>query len=221
MTNRNSPFQQASKSCISVILVGPVIPVDPERLEHLWFDSWVIGNIITEKFHLLWRALFICDHKGFTFHPSSNHHHHHHIIITSSPLSSNQHHLIIMSSPLSSHHHPQSVKITFIIASAGKDCISWKGSQTTERKGEKGDWLSDKVNMQYAPLLHNHKIAWVGQPLRTLCTGGALCTQSTGHIPSLSSFGHTSLEKRCTSWPLKKSPRRGWRTGMTGNTWEG
>ena len=57
------------------------------------------------KFHLLWRALFICDHRGFTFHPSSNHHHHHHIIITSSPLSSNQHHLIIMSSPLSSLHH--------------------------------------------------------------------------------------------------------------------
>ena len=111
MTNRNSPFQQASKSCISVILVGPVIPVDPERLEHLWFDSWVIGNIITEKFHLLWRALFICDHKGFTFHPSSNHHHHHHyhhvitiIIKSTSPY----HHvitIIITSSPPVSKDH--------------------------------------------------------------------------------------------------------------------
>ena len=152
-------------------------------------------------------------------------------IIKSSPSSSHYHHVItIVIKSTSPYHHvitiiitssPQSVKITFIIASAGKDCISWKGSQTTERKGEKGDWLSVKVNLQYAPLLHNHKIAWVGQPLRTLCTGGALCTQSTGHIPSLSLFGQTSLEKRCTSWPLKKSPRRGWQTGMTGNTWEG
>ena len=134
MTNRNSPFQQASKSCISVILVGQVIPVDPERLEHLWFDSWVIGNIITEKFHLLWRALFICDHRGFTFHSSSNYHHYHHFIIT---LSSHHHHYHQIIITLSSRCHPQLVKITSLITSAGKDCISWKGSQTTERKGEK------------------------------------------------------------------------------------
>ena len=115
-------------------------------------------------------------------------------IIKSSPSSSHYHHVItIIIKSTSPYHHvitiiitssPQSVKITFIIASAGKDCISWKGSQTTERKGEKSDWLSDKVNMQYAPLLHNHKIAWVGRPLWTLCTGGALCTQNTVHIPS-------------------------------------
>ena len=152
-------------------------------------------------------------------------------IIKSSPSSSHYHHVItIIIKSTSPYHHV----ITIIITSSPpvskdhiyhrisrKDCISWNGSQTTERKGEKSDWLSDKVNMQYAPLLHNHKIAWVGRSLGTLCTGGALCTQSTGHIPSLSLFGQTSLEKRCTSWPLKKSPRRGWRTGMTGNTWEG
>ena len=154
-------------------------------------------------------------------------------IIKSSPSSSHYHHVItIIIKSTSPYHHvitiiitssPQSVKITFIIASAGKDCISWNGSQTTERKGEKSDWLSDKVNMQYAPLLHNHKIAWVGRPLWTLCTDGALCTQSTVHIPSWTSFGHTSLEKRCTSWPLRRSPRRGWLLGrwMTGNIWEG
>ena len=69
-----------------------------------------------------------------------------------------------------------------------------------ERKKRKRviDFESKSI-LQYAPLLHNHKIAWVGRSLGTLCTGGALCTQSTEHIPSLSSFGHTSLEKRCTS----------------------
>ena len=153
-------------------------------------------------------------------------------IIKSSPSSSHYHHVItIIIKSTSPYHHV----ITIIITSSppvSKDHIYHRISRKKlhqlkrfsnhgEKKEKKGDWLSDKVNMQYAPLLHNHKIAWVGQPLRTLCTGGALCTQSTGHIPSLSSFGQTSLEKRCTSWPLKKSPRRGWRTGMTGNTWEG
>ena len=70
--------------------------------------------------------------------------HHHHIIITSSL-----------------HNHPQPVKITSIITSAGKEYISWKGSQPQKEK-KKGVWLWVKVNLQYALLLHNCKIAWVG-----------------------------------------------------------
>ena len=83
------------------------------------------------KIHLLWRALVICDHRGFTFHPSSNHHHYHHIIITLSSQHHHYHQIIII---LPSHHHPQLVKITSLITSAGKDYISWKGSQTAEKK---------------------------------------------------------------------------------------
>ena len=119
------------------------------------------------KFHLLWRALFICDHRGFTFHPSLNHHHYHHIVITSSPLSSNYHHLIITWSP-------QLVKITSLITSSGKVL-------KPRREKKKGVRLWVKVDLQYALLLHNQKIAWFGRPLWTLCTGGhcvhyALCT---------------------------------------------
>ena len=73
------------------------------------------------KFHLLWRALFICDHRGFTFHPSSNYHHYHHFIIT---LSSHHHHYHQIIITLSSRCHPQLVKITSLIPSAGKDYIS-------------------------------------------------------------------------------------------------
>ena len=91
MTSRNSLSQQVRKPCISVIPVSQMIPLNPARLAHLWVDLWVIGNIITVKIHLFWRALFICDHRGFTFHPSSNHHYPHHIIITSS---SHHHHII-------------------------------------------------------------------------------------------------------------------------------
>ena len=63
------------------------------------------------KIHLLSRALFMCDHRGFTFvcHCIIT------IIITSS---SHYHHIIITSSPSSSHHYPQLVKITSNITSA-------------------------------------------------------------------------------------------------------
>ena len=97
------------------------------------------------KIHLLWRALDICDHRGFTFHPSSNHHHYHHIIITTSLLSSNHYHLPITSSSqhhyyhqiiiiLPSHHHPQLVKITSLITSAGNITSAGRFSSHGERK---------------------------------------------------------------------------------------
>ena len=191
MTNRNSPFQQASKSCISVIPIGQVIPVDPARLAHLWVDLWVIGNIITVKIHPFWRALFICDYRGFTFHPSSNHHHYHHIIITLSSQHHHYHQIIII---LPSHHHPQLVKITSLITSAGKHYISWKVLKP--RREKKGVRLWNKVDLQYTLLLHNHKIAWVGRPLWTLCTCGALCTCGTlftlGALCTLSAVSNLS-----------------------------
>ena len=79
------------------------------------------------KIHLLWRALVICDHRGFTFHPSSNHHHYHHIIITTSLLSSNHYHLTITSSsPVSKDH------ISHYISR--KTLHQLEGSQATERE---------------------------------------------------------------------------------------
>ena len=172
MTSRDSLSPQVRKPCISVIPVSQMIPLNPARLAHLWIEFWVIGNIITvnspslESFIHLWS-------QGF--HLSS--------IIKSSPSSSHHHHIIITSSP-------QSVKITSNITSAGNYYISWKDSQSRKEK-KKGVRLWIKVDLRYTSLLHNHKIAWVGRPLWTLCTGGALCTLSTVYTSSLSSFGHT------------------------------
>ena len=97
------------------------------------------------KIHLLWRALVICDHRGFTFHPSSNHHHYHHIIITLSSQHHHYHQIIII---LPSHHHPQLVKITSLITSAGKDYISWKVLKPRrEKKGGVRLWV--KIDLRY------------------------------------------------------------------------
>ena len=171
MTSRDSLSQQVRKPGISVIPVSQMIPLNPARLAHLWVDFWVIGNIITVNF-TFWRALVICDHRGLLFI--------HHQIITIIITSSSQHHyyhqIIII---LPSHHHPQLVKITSLITSARKHYISWKVLKP--RREKKGVRLWNKVDLQYTLLLHNHKIAWVGRPLWTLCTGGhcvhwALCT---------------------------------------------
>jgi len=130
------------------------------------------------KIHLPWRALFICDHRGFTIHLSSNHHHHHHIIVTLSSRHHHYHQIIII---LSLHHHPQLVKIISLSSSAGNHYISWKGSLSRKEK-KKNVWLWVKVNLQYALLLHNRKIAWVSWPLCTRCTGGStVCIERCIH----------------------------------------
>ena len=134
------------------------------------------------KFHLLWRALFICDHRGFTFHPSSNYHHYHHFIIT---LSSHHHHYHQIIITLSSHCHPQLVKITSLITSAGKDYISWKGSQTTEREEKRCSTVSQSRSAICSTLTW---VGWLGWSA-TVDTvyRRALCTLRTVYTSSLSS----------------------------------
>ena len=131
------------------------------------------------KFHLLSRALFMCDHRGFTFV--------YHCIIT----------IIITSSPSSSHHYPQLVQITSNITSAGNHYISWKSLHqlerlsTTERKERK---VFDFESKSICNILYSYIIVrlhgLVGHCVHCV-QAGALCTLSTVYTSSLSSFGHT------------------------------
>ena len=127
-------------------------------LAHLWVNSWVIGNIIAVNFtfcgglysFVITGVSLIIHHQIITIiiTSSSHCHHiitiiiklsplsslHHHIVITSLPLSSNYHHLIItLSPPVSKDHISHSI--------SRKRLHQLKGSQTAERKREKG-WLT-------------------------------------------------------------------------------
>ena len=155
--------------------------------------------------------------QGFTFHPSSNHHHYHHIIITTSLLSSNHYHLTITSSsPVSKDH------ISHYISR--KTLHQLEGSQATERKRKK---VFDYETKSICDTLHSCIITrsrgLVGHCGHCVHAGNCVhaghCVHS-GHCVHLALCPFCLklvwsyiLEKRCTSWPLRKSTRRGWLQG--------